>query len=144
MHIGFSGTRTGLTDRQFVVVERTLEYFYAPDYNVFHHGDCIGADAQAHVIAKKLGYDIVIHPPINPNQRAYMGDAADVKTPKEYLQRNKEIVLDSVLMVLAPGQMNELPKGSGTWQTFRYCTSIGKNYILIYPNGEVQLRIAIP
>ena len=35
---------------------------------VFHHGDCIGADAEAHDIAVAMACEIVIHSPIVEDQ----------------------------------------------------------------------------
>ena len=35
----------------------------------FHHGDCVGADSEAHDIADECGYGIILHPPTNQSER---------------------------------------------------------------------------
>src|SRR5689334_75878 len=65
MRIGFTGTRHGMTPAQ----ERTLHGMLAARQGApLHHGDCIGADAQAHELASLLGHRVTIHPP-NNNRR---------------------------------------------------------------------------
>ena len=44
---GFTGTRLGMTPDQVVSVSKLLTEFEA-----VHHGDCQGADANVHTIAK--------------------------------------------------------------------------------------------
>ena len=59
--IGFTGTRYGMT----VAQRRTLRSLLANGAGrEFHHGDCVGADAEAHDIAVALGIEPVIHPPV--------------------------------------------------------------------------------
>jgi len=58
----------------------------------FHHGDCVGADADAHDIALAEGFAIIIRPPLGATQRARKSDASFIHEPKPYLDRNKDIV----------------------------------------------------
>lgn len=44
MILGFTGTRQGMTDYQQAQVRRFLVAYQC---TILHHGDCIGADAQA-------------------------------------------------------------------------------------------------
>lgn len=66
----------------------------------FHHGCCIGADAQAHKIAVSLGFvkasedkHIVLWPPINTSKMAFdcIKEAYIIKPSAEYLARNWSI-----------------------------------------------------
>jgi len=56
-----------------------------------HHGDAVGADAEAHDIAVTLGWNAVSHPPINDAWRAHKV-ADEERAPKPYLVRNRDIV----------------------------------------------------
>ena len=76
--IGMTGTRDGMTLQQQGVFTQILRDFYSDEIEFFgqdveqrfHHGDCIGADAEGHDIAKEVGYVIVIHPPEKDEVRA--------------------------------------------------------------------------
>ncbi len=76
MKIGFTGTRHGATILQLDFLGTLLG---APDVKELHHGDCVGADAQAHdavMHAAKLGLaQIYIHPPVDETHRAFCKDA---------------------------------------------------------------------
>jgi len=94
-----------------------------------HHGDCVGADASFHNIAKELGKRIVIHPPENDKLRAYKhGDRMYSRKP--YLQRNHDIVKASDTMIACPDSSKEKLR-SGTWATIRYARKNGKEVNLI-------------
>ena len=109
MRIGFTGTRQGMTREQ----ERTLRDLLASHRGaVLHHGDCVGADEQAHDIAVSLGCGIVIHPPLLEAQRAFK-PAPQIRAPKPYLVRNKDIVRETDLLVAAPKEALEQHR-SGT------------------------------
>jgi hypothetical protein len=96
-----------------------------------HHGDAVGADAEAHDIAIELGCAIVIHPPAIETQRAFM-TAADVRAPKPYLDRNKDIVRETTILVAAPAEAVEQLR-SGTWSTVRYARRLGRQVHLLTP-----------
>lgn len=135
-HIGFTGTRQGMSDHQkatlrLVMTAASLE----GTKNILHHGDCKGADAEAHAIAVELGWDIVIHPPVKRIMRAYCGDGAIVLPPMGYLDRDREIVRVSNFMFAAPKSDTE-ERRSGTWFTVRHARKMGKRVILF--NREEQ------
>jgi hypothetical protein len=68
MKIGITGTKKGMSTNQKISLCLLFEDFDIIDE--FHHGDCIGADAEAHDILDGNVY-IVVHPPTIPKYRAY-------------------------------------------------------------------------
>ncbi len=120
MKIGFTGTQIGMSQRQ----KDRLRWVIA-DASEFHHGDCIGADAEAHEIALGLGLKIVIHPPLLESKRAFCKGAFQVLDPKEYLDRNRDIVDCCQILIAAPRNMKEELR-SGTWSTIRYAKKTKK------------------
>jgi hypothetical protein len=59
MKAGFSGTRYGMNHLQRQNFGRFLDKF-----DSLSHGDCIGADADAHTICAEAGKEIFIYPPV--------------------------------------------------------------------------------
>lgn len=140
MKIGFTGTEQGMTQPQIDMLIHLLKSFPhgLVEANEFHHGDCVGADDQAHDIAVKLGYLPYVHPPQNPAKRAYK--LAGIIFPQcEYLKRNHHIVDMTETMVACPESTTERFRGSGTWATIRYARSIRRNVYIIYPNGALEV-----
>ncbi len=130
MHIGFTGTQIGMSDSQRKAIHGALLGLFQTG-SVFHHGDCIGADAEAHNIAVALGYRIIIHPPLNESKRAFC-KGADMTVPAlPYLERNKIIVNATTSLVAAPKGPEELR--SGTWSTVRYAKRIGRPVTIFMP-----------
>lgn len=99
----------------------------------FHHGDCVGADEQAHSIATNLVENVVIHPPINDNLRAFC-EAKTILPKRDYLDRNRDIVDACDLLVAAPRSRYEIMR-SGTWATIRYARKRNKKIFIIWPEG---------
>lgn len=127
--IGFTGTQRGMTTAQMVA----LHDYLCERIGEFHHGDCVGADAQAHKIAGAIGYDIIGHPPSNPIKRAWC-ECVELKPEKPYLDRNKDIVLQTTMLIAVPSEMQEQLR-SGTWSTVRYARRLDKAITVILPNG---------
>jgi hypothetical protein len=96
-----------------------------------HHGDAIGADAEAHDIAEALGCRVVIHPPAIGTHRAFK-TAAEIRAPRPYLDRNKDIVRGTALLIAAPAEATEQLR-SGTWSTVRYARRLGRQVRLLSP-----------
>lgn len=135
--IGFTGTRNGLTPQQRGHLETLLESF-GPD-DVFHHGDCVGADAQAHEVALSQGISIHIHPPKDDWYRANCKDAAHIAEPKPYLERNHDIVDSCDVLIAMPSSKREVLR-SGTWATIRYARKRKKSIVIAFPDGEPLLE----
>ena len=129
---GFTGTQAGMTQKQMAAFAAVLD---ASVRGEFHHGDCVGSDEQAHDIAHKLGYRIVVHPPTIGDKRAYKeGDIARAVAP--YLTRNHDIVDDTTWLIAAPRGFKEELR-SGTWATVRYARKLGKRVWVIWPDGKI-------
>ena len=134
MKVGFTGTQQGMTDRQ---VGAFVSCLYGWSFmSEFHHGDCVGADEQAHGFVYRQGIEglaIVVHPPVDPKKRANCSDEVTTILPaKEYLQRNKDIVDACDLLVAAPRTPHEELR-SGTWSTVRYARLKGVPVIVLDP-----------
>lgn len=130
---GFTGTRQGMTDRQLAALR---ELIHNHDLIELHHGDCVGADAQAHEIAMEDCKDVVIHPPSDPKARAYCTNTRRLPrvtflAEKHYLDRNLDIVTDTSLLIAAPLSLNE--QSGGTWGTIRMAREKGKPVIILDP-----------
>lgn len=128
MIVGVTGSRTERTPEQMIWFCKKLYHLGA---TVLHHGDCRGADEQAHDCAIGLGLTVVIHPPIKEIHRAFCYDktakslqgSVTVLEPKDYLLRNRDLV-DASEYLLALPEGPETQR-SGTWSTIRYAQSIG-------------------
>lgn len=137
--IGFTGTQRGMTTLQRAKVDWILAIYATAGATTFHHGDCVGADAEAHSLARSRGYAVVVHPPTNPAKRANLvGDAT--RPAKAYLDRNRDIVDATDVLVAAPGEEEEKLR-SGTWSTIRYARKVGRLIATVYPSGVVNLEL---
>lgn len=133
LHCGFTGTQRGMTDKQLSVVKDIL----VNTKPIFHHGDCIGADKQAHDIAEALKLSIILHPPIIEIKRAFCV-ADECRIPKPYIDRNHDIVNESNHMIATPGEYVEQLR-SGTWATIRFGKKCGKTVYIIMPDGTIEI-----
>lgn len=128
-HIGFSGTQLGLTDKQKTALKMLLDQYLLNGYLKFHHGDCIGADADAAEIAKRSGYLLVCHPPKVNAKRAFIS-SHEMREPKEYLDRNQDIALECDTLILGPKENEEIMR-SGTWATYRRAKKLQKPIVVL-------------
>ena len=139
MNIGFTGTREGMTWKQGLKVKDFI-YDYLDSGDEFHHGDCVGADEEAHDIAwQHSAAIIIVHPPADSRLRAWCDGNIELPT-KDYLPRNKDIVGACDYLLAAPHRGE--PDGSGTWHTIRYAEKIGKPVTIVYADGTVERRNA--
>jgi hypothetical protein len=137
LHIGFTGTQLGMTADQRDTLRRLLRnwsFEVVPAYK-FHHGDCIGADAEAVPIARGFGYRIVRHPPVDTRKQAF-AYFDETELPEGYLERNQAIVDISDRLIVCPQQFDEIQR-SGTWSTYRRMKrKPGYVIYLILPGGS--------
>ncbi|MFG1462278.1 hypothetical protein V5F77_05190 [Xanthobacter sp. DSM 24535] len=130
--IGFTGSREGMTkvqaDKVALIIAQAAEW---------HHGQCIGSDAQTHAIARDLMVPIVMHPPTCAVLMADCPGAYATRDPRPYLDRNRDIVDETDELVAAP-HGPEVNK-SGTWATIRYAKGRGRKVTTIWPDGSVTI-----
>ena len=152
LRIGFTGTRNGCTEKQKETFGRLIREFASENSEMeFHHGDCIGSDADTHDLIKSYnktrstGNPMIFpqirifgHPPFNPKARAFK--ECDFLLPeKDYIDRNHDIVNTCHILIATPkGYVEELR--SGTWATIRYAIKTDKPVWIIFPDGNIRER----
>lgn len=137
--IGFTGTRYGMTTEQRRrVLHMLLEYTFGCEFTA-HHGDCIGADAEFHAIARaRPGSRIVIHPgPVDDlaRQAGCVGD--ERREPLPHMRRNRNIVRACTVLIAAPAEETQQPRG-GTWRTVEMARQAGRPLALVLPSSAVS------
>jgi hypothetical protein len=140
MNLGFTGTRKGLTVSQELTLDTLLMGW--PSAVDFHHGDCIGADEQASFLAEVNGYRLICHPPAETQYRAFTEDNDEMREPKGYYARNRDIVDESDHLIACPeygSPITEETKG-GTAYTVKYARKRGKPITIVLPNGTVWVE----
>lgn len=120
IHIGFTGSRSGLTSAQADTVWALIHYrdFYG------HHGDCVGGDAEFDALCKRAPNcrGIIQHPSTLANLRAHCAPRYPhdvVREPKDPIARDEDIVDETSLLIAAPKTAKPVLR-SGTWTTIRY------------------------
>ncbi len=141
MIVGFTGTREGCTVLQLGFLELILREKLEAPWSVLHQGCCVGADAQAVAIARRLfGGDVMIvgHPgnwgPLVDKDA--VATSHPIRPERPPLDRNRTIVDECEVLVACPAGP-EVTR-SGTWSTIRYARRIGKPVVIIYPDGTVD------
>jgi len=144
MHIGFTGSRDGMTGQQSIKLYEYICGAWDSDKlakPTFHHGDCVGADELAHDLAKKTGMCITIHPPKTTSTthqyQAHCEGACEIREPKPHIKRNHDIVDECDWLIATPsGTEHEQPR-SGTWATIRYAHQVGIPVTIIKADGTI-------
>lgn len=134
MIVGFTGTRKGMTSAQEATFSELLRRSEA---SMFVHGDCIGADADAHRIARELGVPVRLRPCNIKSQRAFCKGAIEEFPAEPPLIRNRLIVADSNCLFACPSGFEEELR-SGTWATIRSAKKSGKALVIIWPDGSTS------
>lgn len=129
--IGFTGTRDGLTKTQCTKIINFLNQYKDHKICVFH-GDCIGADTDFHKLCEEfrsnnidVNFVITIVPPDNNSMRGFNNGDPTLK-PKPYLERNKDIVRNSDILIGCPRDLKKEELRSGTWSTIRFARKTNK------------------
>ena len=136
MFVGFTGSRYGMTSEQEVSVRLLLEELQPEG---LHHGDCVGADREAHLIAMEMGIPIYLHPPSNTSLRAYCQGARYTFMHESYSKRDLSIVENSDTLIATPKSWLELKLG-GTWQTVRFARKLKGPIFIVWPDGKVKME----
>ena len=133
--LAVTGTRFGATEAQLAALAELFNgnFDWVRD---FHHGDCVGADAQAAVMARDLGCRLICHPPEQTADRAYVV-SDEAREPLTYLARNRAMVDEAKRLVAFPRLMAEEERG-GTWYTIRYARKRGYPVTIIWPDGRIE------
>lgn len=133
---GFTGTQYGMKSAQKKAARQLLIDLADIGITTLHLGDCIGADAQMHAIAKDLGFYLIGHPPVNPRKRAFL-PYNETRDELPYLQRNGRIVTECAYLIVTPHTTYHVLR-SGTWSTFRNAKRRGREGCVINPYGEMH------
>ena len=133
MSLGITGTQNGMTEAQR---QKVSELIGDQQWTTFHHGDCIGVDKEAALIALDEDYHVVCHPPTNSSKRAFTFAHLEHE-PKPYLERNHDIVDESDYLIVVP-KYNIEELRSGTWATYRYALSKGTPGVIVFPDGSTR------
>lgn len=138
MKVGFTGTRNGMNDQQAYMLGALLEELKVTE---LHHGDCNGADAQAHFLATSRNIRVVLHPPANDRERAHLeAECAAVRAPLPYLVRNRNIVIETEVLIATPSTVRETLR-SGTWATVRYAGELRRTRYVLLPDRRTVMVI---
>jgi hypothetical protein len=132
MKIGFTGSREGMSQHQKEQFVLLLQDFPMTE---FHHGDCEGADAEAHDIVREFFPDvwIVVHPPLSDYRRAFK-EGDEIRERDDYLPRDERIVNETEYLFGAPLSDIE-DKRSGSWYTIRYARRKTKEHHVLKRNS---------
>lgn len=110
--------------------------------NHFHHGSCVNGDDQAGWVAHKMGYYIIVHPPLDDKLRAY-SYYDSMEKEADYLQRDRDMVDQSRFLISAPDHyVTEMPKNrrgmGGTWYTTKYAFSVHRDGAFVWPDASIE------
>jgi hypothetical protein len=78
---------------------------------------------------------VVIHPPIETLYRAFRC-ADEMREAKPFLERCRDIVAETDLLIAAPAQP-VIELRSATWWTIRYAIRAGRPVKIINPDGKI-------
>lgn len=133
--VGFTGTQIGCSPEQKAILRLRLSIMREQsDQCEFHHGDCIGADEDAHAEAVAALFITVSHPPLATSKRAFTRNDF-VRQNKDYPERNRDIVNETHGLIACPKfGMEELR--SGTWATVRYARKMKRPIMIIHSDGR--------
>lgn len=140
--IGFSGTRLGMTNKQFVMCRAIISSLVNQGVTTARHGVCKGADAHFHKLCKEaLGTKLYIigHPGVREDGKCYTRAFVncDLLLPeKPFIKRDRDIVDESNVMLFTPNQVQEVLR-SGTWTTIRYARKVNKPRYIIFPDATI-------
>lgn len=128
MIVSFTGSRHGMSEQQKEDLWNHLTRMVG-DIDWFHHGDCVGADAEAHEIATELGIQTHVHPPSKDSYRAFC-EGTFIDEPMDYLARDRVLAEVCDILIAAPLEPTE-QRRSGTWYTVRQARKLNKSIVIL-------------
>lgn len=152
--ISFTGTRSGMKPEQRGYFVNLVAAIMGTQFeNEWHDGDCIGGDDEAHQIVARIKHDRELHGLGSITMVGHPGDTPEYyasnvfdesREPKGNIDRNHDMVDECEILIACPGEMENVPRGSGTWATIRYCLKQQRYrtnlwLFIIYPNGTIDL-----
>ena len=142
LHIGFSGTRYGMTLLQRRAVYRVFRWYRDNRSAItVHHGSCVGADAEAHDIARMLGLSVALHPGVSAKgDSPYRAECATLQgervwTPRHYFTRNAAIVACTGVLVAATGDGTE---DRGASHAISCAVKLERPVVIVSADGRLQ------
>lgn len=138
MKVGFTGTRDGMTDAQYVSFR---QWFADSGATEFHHGCCSGADAVAGVrVYDSYPFVRVVGHPSDlkaMTETEAVAKCHELHGPKPPLDRNRDIVDACEVLVACPKSRTE-ERRSGTWATIRYARRQKRRIVFVWPDGGIS------
>jgi len=136
-----TGTQRGGTAAQILTLYDLLSEGTRGKVVDVAHGDCIGWDAQAHMVATERGHRVWIFPPEDDRKRAFCEPYYRIMPVAEYKVRDRAMVdwarmSNEPLVIGAPKHEYE-ELFSGTWVTLRYARKRQVPFRIILPSGDV-------
>lgn len=139
--LGVTGSRLGASPAQLAIAALVISglHRFCVQLERIDHGDCVGADAQIHEMARAAGLYVVGHPPRYSGSRAFC--AFDVELPPaEFNDRNRSIVDATHRLLALPETVENQRLRSGTWSTVRYATKKRRPVLIVYRDGSEEYR----
>jgi hypothetical protein len=130
-----------MTPRQLAALDAVLECLGEFGRVTLHHGDCVGADEEAHRLARRRGARVEVHPGRGMTSSYLVPDLrarceGDVVHPVlTHFHRNRRIVDLSDVVVAAPREAVRQHRG-GTWYTISYAEQRGKTLAVLSPRPD--------
>lgn len=146
LHIGFSGSRYGMTHLQKQVVRHFLRTWASVgDDRTLRHGCCAGADQQANDMAIERLYRICAHPGPKNQWCRYDQMLLDGMSfyehnqRKDFHPRNVDIVMKSNVIITTPNNRTLATDArGGTWYTTRVAIERGRPTYVVLTDGTVH------
>jgi hypothetical protein len=143
MNIGFTGSRWGMGE-----VRKPIVSYIADKLKVSKagHGMCAGGDTEFHDLIRALKRKVWIkgYPPTEQGKFFVNRKCDELQEPKEYLDRDRDIVDEADVMIATPETAEE-KRRSGTWYTIRYAKKVIKSgkgkckkLYIVKPDGKVD------
>lgn len=133
MIIGFTGTRSGMSDKQKKEVIEYLKYIEDnQSITSTLHGGCVGADIDFHHICEKFHREVYpghsAKTPENLSHRGKYPDADIIHPSQTHFKRNRDIVDRCDILIATP--YNNIQRG-GTWYTINYAEKLDKPTLIL-------------